>query len=197
MGLDVLYLLNMKNTSGHYSRSHGIRSSLLEKQGESMCLSLIQRRASWRSYEHEFKKALKSLKNEGIEAGVFGDIDLEPHRQWVERVCQETGLKPILPLWNENRQKLIQEFITSGFKAVILAVKSEVLSPQWLGREIDVDFLRDIKKMANIDPCGEKGEYHTFVYDGPIFRNPVSFSYGRITLRKKYCFLSLNIRNDA
>jgi len=108
-----------------------------------------------------------------VEAGIFGDIDLVLHRDWVERVCLETGLKAFLPLWNEKRESLLEEFIAEGFKSRIVVTDAASLGEEWLGCEIDRDFLRKMRTVPLVDPCGEKGEYHTFVYDGPIFKRAV------------------------
>lgn len=175
-GAEVMYLLNMLSEDGRYSRSHHLSVALLKAQAEAMGIPIVQREATWEGYEEEFKKALSLLKGEGIQAGVFGDIDLQGHRDWVERVCSESGLTAILPLWQRSRESLIDEFIANGFKAVIVAVKSESMGSEWLGRELDRQFVKDLKRLPQVDLCGENGEYHTFVYDGPIFKRPVEFT---------------------
>ncbi|GLI53740.1 diphthine--ammonia ligase [Thermodesulfovibrio yellowstonii] len=174
-GVQVVCLVNMLSEDGIYSRSHGIGSELLRLQAEAIGIPIIQRKTTWESYEKEFKNTILQLKKEDIKAGVFGDIDLQEHRDWVERVCRETGIKVILPLWNEEREKLLKEFIDLGFKAIVCSTNSEFLGKEWLGRQIDDDFIKDLKDLGNIDICGEKGEYHTFVYDGPIFKKAVKF----------------------
>ena len=189
--LRVKYLLNMVSEDGSHSRSHGIRSALLRVQSDAMDIPIIQRRASWKNYEEEFKKALSQFKKEGIEVGIFGDIDFSPHREWVERICGETGIKPLLPLWEEDREKLLKEFIRAGFKALVVATQADFLGSEWLGRRIDEEFIENLKRLGNIDLCGEKGEYHTFVYDGPIFRRPVGFVVGEKVSRDKHWFLEI------
>jgi len=191
MGMEVAYLFNMANTTGRLSRSHGLPSYLIEEQARSMGLTLIQRRAGWNTYEREFKKAINKLKKNGVVGGIFGDIDLEEHRAWVERICQETNIKSLLPLWHKSRERLLNQFIAHGFRAIIVTVKSCLLGEEWLGRQIDEQFIKDIRKIGAIDICGEQGEYHTFVYDGPFFRKPVRFTFGKRVLRKGYCFLEL------
>ncbi len=190
-GIQIVYLINMLSENGIYSRSHGISSELIKAQAEAIGIPVIQRKTTWESYEEEFKKTLMQLKKEGVEAGVFGDIDLQEHRDWVERVCKETGIKAILPLWNEERERLLREFISHGFKAIICSINSYFLGSEWLGKEINLDFIKDLKALENIDLCGEKGEYHTFVYDGPIFKNPVRFSSGKWIQRDKNLFLEI------
>ncbi|MEW6417351.1 MAG: diphthine--ammonia ligase [Nitrospirota bacterium] len=170
----IAYLLNMISEDGKYSRSHGIGSDLLRAQAEAIGIPIVQRRTTWETYEEEFKKAVSDFKKEDVQVGVFGDIDLREHRDWVERVCKDMGIEAILPLWKEEREKLLEEFIDLGFKAIIVATQAELLNREWLGRRVDKKFVKEIKAIGNIDLCGEKGEYHTFVYDGPIFKNPVN-----------------------
>ena len=165
---EVDHSLNAISQSGERSRSHGLRSELIRAQSEAVGIPVLQRGASWESYETEFKKAISQLKSEGIQGGVFGDIDLDAHREWIERVCAEMSIKPIFPLWRGDREKLLRRFIELGFEAIVVAVKEEILDPLWLGRKVDEKFLDDAKRVG-IDLCGEEGEYHTFVIDGPIF----------------------------
>lgn len=188
---DIVRLLNMCAEDGLRSRSHGIKTSLLHRQAESLGVPLVQRSASWGSYEDEFKKTLLELKKEGIETGVFGDIDLQEHRDWVERVCHENKITPILPIWHEDRRALIDEFMAAGFKATIVAVKVELMSQEWLGRDIDEAFIKDIESMGTVDLCGEKGEFHTFVYDGPVFSRPILIKKEQKTFRDERWFLEL------
>ncbi|MEJ5226780.1 diphthine--ammonia ligase [Thermodesulfovibrio sp.] len=187
----VSYLLNMLAEDGRVSRSHGISSELLKIQADALGIPIFQRNASWNNYENEFKIAVREMKKDGIMAGVFGDIDLHEHREWVERVCEELDINPILPLWNESRERLLKEFISSGFKAIVCSVNCEFLGEEWLGREIDENFIEDLKALPEVDLCGEKGEYHTFVFDGPIFKRKVNFKIGEKRVRDKKYFLEL------
>ncbi|MDO9566153.1 MAG: diphthine--ammonia ligase [Candidatus Desulfaltia sp.] len=188
----VTHLLNMVAENGETTRSHGIRTSVLRLQAEAMDLAIVQPRSSWETYEVEFKKALFGLKDQGIEAGIFGDIDLEEHREWVERVSRESGMEAILPLWGEkNRENLIKELIETGFKAIVVATKKDVLGPEWLGRMIDYDFVLDISKIKGVDISGEGGEYHTFVLSGPIFKKRINILKSEKITRDKRCFLDI------
>ncbi|NQT07246.1 MAG: diphthine--ammonia ligase [Candidatus Omnitrophica bacterium] len=181
--IEVACLLNMTSEDGRLSRSHGVDSRLLKKQAEAMEIPILQRKAAWQTYEEEFKKAVSLLKRDGVEAGVFGDIDFQEHRDWVERVCGEVGIRPILPLWQRKREELITEFIKTGFKAIVVATQASYLGKEWLGREIDEKFVKDLKSVEGVDLCGEKGEYHSFVYDGPIFKKRVGFEIGKKVLK--------------
>lgn len=167
--LEVTHLLNMVSEDGIHSRSHGVKAELLEAQAKAMGLPILQKRCTWDTYEEAYKNAVAELKREGIEGGIFGDIDLQPHRDWVERVSAECGIKAILPLWGGERESLITEFIEAGFAATVVSVKPEALGPEWIGRKLDRAFVEEIKKLGNIDLCGEAGEYHTLVTGGPIF----------------------------
>ncbi|MBU0683839.1 MAG: diphthine--ammonia ligase [Candidatus Omnitrophota bacterium] len=171
--VEALCFLNMVSEDGKKSRTHGISSALLRAQAEAIDLPIFQNKTTWNNYETEFKKTVLSLKQKDVVSGVFGDIDLDEHRQWVERVCRETGVSPIFPLWQREREELLSEFIGAGFEAIVVAVKKDVLGPEWLGRKIDKSFMRDLKKMESVDLCGEAGEYHTFVYNGPLFNKRI------------------------
>lgn len=189
--MEVSYLLNMLSENGTHSRSHHLSVAILKAQAKAMGIPIMQRQATWGGYEEEFKKALAAFKEEDVLIGVFGDIDVQEHRDWVERVCGESGLKAILPLWQRTRVLLMNEFISAGFKAVIVAVKLECMGSEWLGRELDAQFLEDMKTLPKVDLCGENGEYHTFVYDGPIFKVRTEFSIGEKIKTQTHCFLDI------
>ena len=126
----------------------------------------------------------------GIDSCVFGDIDLEPHRKWCTERCKEAGIEADFPLWQENREKLVYEFIDSGFKTVIKNVKLECIGEDFLGKVLTREVVKDIKETGS-DPCGENGEYHTFVYDGPIFNHPIKFQYLNIIKNETHGFLEV------
>lgn len=189
--LKVKYLLNMISEDGRRSRSHGINSTLLRAQSDAMSIPIIQRKTTWGSYEKVFKKAVFELKKEGIEIGVFGDIDLQEHRDWIERVCREIGIKSLLPLWKEDREELLKEFIRADFKAIVVATKADSLGKEWLDRRIDEQFIQDLKKLNDVDLCGEKGEYHTFVTSGPLFKKQIEITKSEKVLRENHWFLEI------
>lgn len=189
--LKVEYLLNMVSEDGKRSRSHGLSSALLRAQSDAMGISVIQRKTTWESYEGVFKKAVSEFKKEGIKIGIFGDIDLQEHRDWVERVCKEIEIKPLLPLWKEDREGVLKEFIQAGFKALVVATKADLLGREWLGRRIDEEFIEDLKKLNGVDLCGEKGEYHTFVYAGPLFKKRIEITKSKKVLKEDNWFLEI------
>ncbi|AMM41123.1 ATPase [Candidatus Desulfofervidus auxilii] len=186
--IEVSYLLNMISEDGRRSRSHGISVELLRVQSEAMGIPILQIRSSWEDYEKRFKRAVLELKEKGIEAGIFGDIDLEQHRAWVERVCKEMGIKAILPLWGREREDILKEFINLGFEAIVVATSFD---KNWLGRKIDKKFLQELKTLEEIDLCGENGEYHTFVTDGPIFKKRIKILETKIVNQGKNLFLDI------
>ena len=190
-GIEITYLLNMLSEDGEYSRSHRIRKDCLRGQSEAIRIPIIQRKTSWENYEREFKSAVLELKENGLEAGVFGDVDLQEHRDWVERVCKDLGVKPILPLWKEKREKIIKDFIEANFKAIVIVTQANLLGKEWLGKKIDEEFIDNLKSLTNVDLCGEKGEYHTFVYDRPIFEKQVKFAVGKSVFKDEHWFLEV------
>lgn len=178
-GHEVLFLLNFISEDGERSRSHGTKASVLALQAEAIGIPIIQVKTSWEGYEGNFKKAVRELRSKGIEGGVFGDIDVEEHREWVERVCSEVGIKAFLPLWEINAEKLIEELLKLKFKAIIVATR---LDEAFLGKVLDKDLIRQISKLGS-HPCGENGEYHTFVKEGPTFRKALKITRGEVKKR--------------
>lgn len=172
-GMVVRSLLVMFDESGERSRSHALPIELVRKQAAAMDLDVRVRNASWATYEAQFVAALKQYRTEGFTSAVFGDIDLQPHRDWEERVCALADIEPVLPLWLENRAALSREVLAEGFKAVVVCVDTRYLGVEFCGREYDTQFIADLP--AHVDACGENGEFHTFVYDGPNFSRPVTF----------------------
>lgn len=178
----VVSLVNMCDSEGERSRSHGIGKDWVKKQATQIGLPLVQPVSDRGSYEVVFKDEICRQKELGAQAGVFGDIYLEEHRVWINRVCREMGIAAIFPLWGEPTKDLLLEFIEEGFRTVLVAINTQKLDDSWLGREITKDFYKDIIGLDGIDPCAENGEYHTFVYDGPLFKEPVRFEKGKKSL---------------
>ena len=173
-GLDVRTLLAMFEESGERSRSHAIPGAVMARQARSLGLALQTRTASWKDYERVFVDALKSLRASGCDVAVFGDIDLQAHREWEEKVCAAAGVTARLPLWQRERPSVANEVISAGFRAVVVCVDSRYLGDELCGREYDASFIRELP--PNVDVCGENGEFHTFVYDGPNFSVPVPYT---------------------
>jgi len=191
-GLTPSYLLNLTSEDGSRSRTHGLAREVLLLQAEAIGIPLIQRKTSWKDYEDNFKKTVLELKEAGIEGGVFGDIDLEEHRAWVRRVCQETGIRAHLPLWGKEQKEILEDFINLGFEAIVVAIKIEFLGERWLGRKIDDEFVNKMIAFENITPCGEAGEYHTLVIDGPLFKKKIKIVETRIVQRDQHWLLDIS-----
>lgn len=188
-GIEVHSLVNMVTEDGKRCRAHGIDAGLVRLQAEAVRIPIIQRATTWEEYESEFKKIVGLLKDEEIAAGIFGDIDLEEHREWVERVCRELGVRPIEPLWGISREELVEEFIEAGFQAIVIAVQAKHFGEEWLGRMIDTEFIDEVRSFSDVDLCGEKGEFHTLVIDGPCFAKRLHIHDTEKVLRDGYWFL--------
>jgi diphthine-ammonia ligase len=189
--LEIEYLLNMISEDGNKSRTHGIDSNLMELQASLIGIPVFQRKTTWNNYEAEFKTAVTILKEKNIKAGVFGDIDFQIHRDWVERVCKDLDIQPFFPLWQKKRIDIMREFIDSGFEAYIITTVAEKMDEKWLGRKIDYSFVEDMKNLPEIDLCGEAGEYHTLVVSGPNFKKRINLKETKVIKRDEYYFLDI------
>jgi len=159
-------LLTMFTEDGTRSRSHGLRPEVLVRQASLLNLPLISARASWKTYEQEFKRGLRELAGDGFSHVVFGDIFLDEHKMWVERVCNECGLEAIEPLWGEHTSTLFRQFLATGAQAQIVATNAALLNDTWLGKKLCEDMLSNFESVG-VDACGERGEYHTLVFASP------------------------------
>ncbi|NEU05793.1 MULTISPECIES: diphthine--ammonia ligase [Clostridium] len=169
---------------------HGIPEPMLEKVSESMNIPLMLVKCKGNQYEATFENALKKAKEQGVTACVFGDIDIEQHRQWCSERCEKVGIEAIFPLWQGNREEITYEFIETGFKAVLKNVKLEYLDEGYLGKVLTKDLVGKIKS-TGADPCGENGEYHTFVFDGPLFKFPIEFTTNGNITNNGYGYLDI------
>ena len=176
------------NLSSQYRRisMHGVREALLEAQAASIGIPLqklfLPDQPSMSEYESYMTAQMADLKKESFSHALFGDIFLEDLKYYREQQLKNAGLEAGFPLWKRNTTELMNEFIDLGFKTIVVCTNSSVLDDSFAGRVIDKDFLRDLPK--GVDPCGENGEFHTFVYDGPIFKEPIKFTIGEKVLRK-------------
>ena len=152
--------------------TNGLNPRLIALQAEAIGVSLIQWEATWDTYEDEFKQAIKELKQRGINTGIFGDIDLQGHREGVEKACGELGIKPILPLRGMKAEEVLREFVEAGFETTT------------------VDRLL---RMETIHPCGESGECHTFVTDGPVFNRRLQIADSKPIQKKEYWTWDIHI----
>jgi uncharacterized protein (TIGR00290 family) len=172
-GVKVRRLLSALDETGQRARSHGVSPALLRSQAQALGLESQFIAATWHNYEAQFVEALQEARASGITQAVFGDIDLQAHRDWEEKVCANAGITPLLPLWLGHRLDLVHEFWAAGFKAVVVCVDGRFLDASYAGRLFDEAFVASLPE--GVDACGENGEFHTFVYDGPGFKQPVAW----------------------
>lgn len=182
-------VLNMMNENGKVSRSHGLPLSILQQQADAIGVPLSGTPAAWSDYEEFYINTLKKLqKTYTTDAVVFGDIDLEPHREWEEKVCAASEHKALLPLWQQDRKELVYAMIDNGIKAIIVSCNTH-LGEAFLGREITRELVTELEN-AGVDACGENGEYHTAVIDCPLFSQAVVLPQHKKQTYENYCFLT-------
>jgi uncharacterized protein (TIGR00290 family) len=172
---------------------HGVRRELLRRQAESLRLPLhevfIPPQCVNRIYEARMEEALLSFFGQGIRRVAFGDIFLEDLRLYREKNLARIAMQALFPIWKRNTSDLIREFHAARFRSVAVCIDSKVLDPSFAGRELDASFFADIP--PTVDPCGENGEFHTFVFDGPIFSRPIDFTLGEVIQRDSFVFRDL------
>lgn len=183
---NVELLLTTINKKYNRVSMHGIRKSLLEKQIESIQIPCeiveLPEELTHEEYSQIMEQKTKELYAKGFECAAFGDIFLEDIRKYREEQLSSLRIKPVFPLWQKDTSYLIQQIIDLGIKAVVVSVNASKLDQSFLGRVIDKEFIKDLPK--NVDPCGENGEYHTFCFEAPFFKNPIDYSIGEIVFRK-------------
>ena len=183
---EITCLLTSVNQEFQRISMHGVRVELLEQQAKSIGLPLeimqIPEMPTMEVYESVMRETLSKLKKQGITNSIFGDIFLEDLRKYREDKLAEIGFNGIFPLWKIPTHELIHEFISLGFKTIVVCVNERFLDKSFVGRIIDQDFIHDLPE--NVDVCGENGEFHTFTFDGPIFSKPIDFDIGEIVYRK-------------
>ena len=178
-------LLTTVSTPYQRIAMHGVRTALLERQAAALGLPcrqlLLPEMPSMATYEQLMGDTLRELQSAGATAAIFGDIFLEDLRHYREASLALLGLEAVFPLWGVPTGELIREFIGLGFRTITTCVNEHYLDRSFVGRVIDEDFLRDLP--AGVDPCGENGEFHTFVFDGPLFSQPIVFEKGEVVRR--------------
>ena len=179
-------LLTSINTHHQRISMHGVREKLLEQQAASIGIQLqklcLPEEPDMDQYNQLMQKMMDALKKEGYEHSFFGDIFLEDLKKYREERLNNQGFSAHFPIWKEDTRTLIRQFLDLGFKTILVCIKSDLLDKSFAGRMIDERFLEDLPD--NVDPCGENGEFHTFVFDGPIFRYPVQFEIGEKVYRE-------------
>ena len=183
----------MLTEEGERSRSHGLALSVLQKQADLLGVEHVSVPTTWKNYETNFVDALKQARNDGIQCAVFGDIDIEAHRQLEEKVCDAAGVEALLPLWGKERRAVLEDYFEAGFEALIIAVKDGEGAQEVLGKMLSRETISKIEAMG-WDACGENGEYHTVVIDGPLFSAPLELKPKERVLRDGYWFLDVAVK---
>jgi diphthine-ammonia ligase len=181
-------LLNMMNEKGKVSRSHGLPLGILNQQAQKMQLPLEAVPATWGDYEEKFIGTLKSLKAKfDLDAAVFGDIDLQPHKDWEDKVCEAASIKAILPLWQQDRIVLVNEMIEKGIETMIVSCNAQ-MGESYLGKILTQELAQELLDKG-IDPCGENGEFHTLVINCPLFSGAIELPNFTTKTYNDYCFI--------
>ena len=192
LGYTPKVLLNVLNEEGKISRSHGIPSFILQKQAEAAELPVHLISSSWQEYEMHFTNALSLLKDEyQLTHAVFGDIDLQAHRDWEEKVCATAGLTAVLPLWKQDRKALVMQMLDAGIETIIVSC-NEVMGERFIGRLITPSLVDELE-LLGVDACGENGEYHTLVLDCPLFSSSIDVRVKEKLKHEKYWFAKLEL----
>ncbi|MEM3506196.1 MAG: diphthine--ammonia ligase [Candidatus Bathyarchaeia archaeon] len=189
-GYAISYLINFISKDLKKVSFHGIEAKLIQAQAKAISIPLLQKETTWSEYEQDFKNTVKSLTFSGIKGMIFGDIYIQEHKEWVERVCKELGIEAIEPLWGKEPKKVLLEFINEGFEAIIVSVDSSLFDKEWVSQKIDKKFLKYLEE-NKIDFCGESGEYHTFVIDGPIFKERIKITKSNPVMLNNRWFLDI------
>ena len=193
-GYEITALLTTITEEYDRVSMHGVRRELIECQAKLLRLPLervyIPKDSSNREYEAKMAEMLSEYHRKGVETVVFGDVFLADVRRYREENLSKAGMKAVFPLWGRDTGKLAKMFVGQGFKGVVTCVDSQFLDCRYVGRFFDERFLAQLPQ--GVDPCGENGEFHSFVYGGPIFRGRVPFRRGEVVLReKRFCYCDL------
>lgn len=178
-GHTPLALLVMFNENAQRSFFHGADRTLLERYSDALGLPLILRPTDGKDYHLSMEEGLRQARDMGAEAACFGDIDITGNRQWSEARCERVGLKGEFPLWHRDRRENVREVVALGYRCLIKTVNQRLLPPSLLGRMLDEETI-EVMARRGVDICGENGEYHTLVVDGPIFHHPVDYQLGQV-----------------
>lgn len=189
-GYQSAVLLNVLNEAGKISRSHGIPAQILQQQANAIGLPIHLISSSWQDYESNFIAALEDLKSTyQLTHAVFGDIDLQPHRDWEEKVCNNVQLEAVLPLWQQDRKALVLQMLDAGIETIIVSCNS-IMGEPFLGKTLTPALIETIEAIG-VDACGENGEFHTLVMNCPLFKNRIQVEFGEKLLHEGYWFLEM------
>jgi len=188
LGHTPILLITTFNTDRNHSYSHGINETILSRVSDSLGIPSLPVKTTDQEYTSDFEKALIHAKELGAEACVFGDIDIEGHLSWCSERCKNVGIEAIFPLWGKDRKSVVYDCIDSGFVANISVVNTKHLNDTFLGQQLTKEIVDNIAA-TGADICGENGEYHTFVSDGPIFKHPVQFTFAEKFMKNEYAIM--------
>ncbi len=192
-GYEPVVLLNVLNEEGKISRSHGIPDVILKAQAQAAGWPVHLIAASWQTYEAHFTEALKHLKNlYGVTHAIFGDIDLVAHREWEEKVCSQTGLQAVLPLWKQDRKTLVMQMLDANIETLIVSC-NDTMGSRYLGRRLTPELVEELEELG-MDPCGENGEFHTLVTYCPLFQKPIPVTLTQTLRHNDYWFSQLALQ---
>lgn len=180
-------ILTMFEEDGEISKSHALPYEVVQAQADRLGVPLLIKGASWNSYEERFIEAMDECRSEGITHGVFGDIDLEGHLEWVQKTCAKSDIVAVHPLWQEQRKSIVKELLDANFEAYIVVVNTKMMPANYVGSRFTKEIVDELEA-AGIDSCGENGEFHTIVVDGPIFTERVPIEIGNPIEKGDYVF---------
>lgn len=171
-GLEPCCLVTYINGEQACSMSHGLPLPLLQKQAQALGIPHLAEPVTWDSYEKGFHRVVSALREEGYSGGVFGDINLPEHRQWVEEACARAQITPHLPLWGMEEEEVLEALLDNDAELLIVALRADLLAEKWLGTTLGREFINELTARG-MSPCGERGEYHTMAINGPLFKERV------------------------
>lgn len=178
------------------SKSHTLPLEIIEAQASRLGVPLMIRGADWKGYQDQFVDAMEECMKAGIQHGVFGDIDLVDHLKWVQQTCAKVGMTAVHPLWMEPRRSILEEFVTAGFEAYVVVVNTKMMPARFIGSRFSIELMDELEALG-IDSCGESGEFHTVVVDGPIFTDRVPIVFSGQHKRDGYVFLDVGLADES
>ena len=190
-GYRVEYLLNTISATHERVRFHGIPKDLVAAQAEALGVGLVQQPTTDDDYEGGFREALRSLLPKGLEGVVFGDIYTDEHLEWCRRMCADVGVEAVHPIWGMRSEDVVAEFMAEGFEAVVVSGHPDYFTEAQMGARVTPEFIEWCRSVEGLDVCGEKGEYHTVVIDGPTFRRRIEITDSRPVRVNGHCFLDI------
>ncbi len=185
-GLKISHLI-------HFDRPnnlHGVDPAMIRLQAELAGIPMVQKRVDQRDFEQEFRETVGDFAGKGASGMIFGDIYLEPHKEWVDRTCGELGIESLEPLWGCRTEDIVRNFLNLGFETVVASGDQKLIDKKYIGRRMDDEFI-DYLKSSNLDVCGESGEFHTFVTAGPLFRGRIEITDSAVASRDGFWFLDV------